>query len=145
MNMNMSENANLNDWYRRASINPWSIFRKTEYNKGFKKYHKTIVDREKLKDYILDVTSAEAFLFRTEVRSSLMPLFLAVTIGPNLPSGTDISELHESLNGSLDKITGSLETLDGKMIQGVCNRDIYGTTAPVGFFELKFQLTIGLV
>jgi hypothetical protein len=131
-------------WYRRASINPWSIFLKTEYNRELKKYHKTTVCRDKLAKFISDITNGEAYLVNAYTYS-FEPVDLAINIGANLPDSTDYSDVRDSLIASSHKITSSLATLDDQIIEGVFGRKIYEGEPPTGYFELRFQFPIVLV
>jgi hypothetical protein len=107
------------NWYRKASLNPWSIFDACKYDKEKRVYDEVKINRKRLEDYVKSVTSdairCKSWGSATETDGST-----TLSFGLNLSNSskfyeemTDDEEYGSEalLTDATEKVVLSLETL----------------------------------
>jgi hypothetical protein len=90
-----------NSWYRKASVNPWSIFEDVSFNRDLGVYDKVVINRSKLSLFLYDASS-------NEVRDSYSKAYKFYLVG-EFNDGLDIGIfLGENARVTIDEAGGNM-------------------------------------
>jgi hypothetical protein len=104
------------NWYKKASINPWSIFENAEYNRELGIYSSVTVNKYSLSDFVTDITS-----INVGVSSLYAPIiggenYLSITIWVPYNTAPSENEVKLILSSYAATIINSICSLGESMV-----------------------------
>jgi hypothetical protein len=143
-------NSYKSTWYKRASINPWSIFENIEYNRETGLYENVVINKDSVSDLVSDVSDKKLFAVKTVVRQGARHHYTIMVgvlniHGPDWVGINDSVEKKKKENEMVEdytiKIMNVFETLGSKVMKfvgsDVVNRDS-AYKATIGCIFLEF-------
>jgi hypothetical protein len=135
------------DWYRRASINPWSIFEDLSYDKQSGLYYDVIVDDKAISEFVTDVTQGELYLSTASAKTPFhctMILRLADTDGgvggefANLSPNEKRERQDQMMVDNMGKLRSALLTLGDDVVKGLRSK-LSSNFATIGTLMISFH------